>query len=117
MTAIDSGHVPTEIKNIILSYPSITQIMVDSHYEILWADNSGADLGHHPTSKYSAGIYDAEKQAIIAQQRLRSKMLGLWIKNSLTTDAKCKLRYFNSAYSFKSQYDGAAIFLVIFKMV
>ena len=60
--AIYAGHEPTEVKNIILSYLSITQIMVDSHCEILRADNSGANLGRHPGENYSAGIFDAEKQ-------------------------------------------------------
>ena len=41
VTDIDAGHAPTEVNNIILSYPSITQIMLYSHCEILWAENSG----------------------------------------------------------------------------
>ena len=31
----DAGHAPTEVNNIILSYPYITLIMVESHCEIL----------------------------------------------------------------------------------
>ena len=86
VTAIDAVHAPTEVKNIILYYPSITKIMVDSHCEILWADNSGAYLGCHPTANYAAVLNDVERQSIIAQQRLRSNILGPWINNSLTTD-------------------------------
>ena len=33
----DTDHAPIYSKNIILSYQAITQIMVDSHCEILWA--------------------------------------------------------------------------------
>ena len=36
VTARDAHNLPTEIKGIILFYPSITQVMVESHYEILW---------------------------------------------------------------------------------
>ena len=32
VTDRDAIHTPTEVKYIILSYPSITQVMVDSHY-------------------------------------------------------------------------------------
>ena len=74
-------------------------------------------MGCNPTSDYAAQIYDAQKQAIISHKRLRSKMLGLWIKNSLPTDNKRKLRYLNSAYTFNNQDDGAAMFFVIVKMV
>ena len=66
VTAIDIGHAPTEVKNIILSHPSITQMMVDSHYYILWADNSGADLGRHSTENCSEVLDDTYKQAVIA---------------------------------------------------
>ena len=44
-------------------------------------------------------------------------MIGLWIKNSLTTDNKRKLRYFKSAYNFNAQFYGAAMFFVILKLV
>ena len=40
-----------------------------------------------------------------------------WIKNSLTTDAKRKLRYFKPEYTSNAQYDGAAMFFVVVKMV
>ena len=91
--------------------------MVDSHCKIMWADKSGSGLGSHPISNYGVEIYNSEKKAAIAQQRLRSKMIGLWIKNSLTTDDKCKLRDFRSAYTFNIQDDGAAMFFVIIKIV
>ena len=117
MTDRDAGHPSTEAKNTILSYPSITQIMVDSHCEILWAENSGAYLGRHPTQNYAAGIYGAEKKARIAHQRLRSKMVGLCIKSSLTTDDKRKLRAFKSAYTFNTQDYGAEMLFVILKTV
>ena len=50
-----------------MSYPSITQATEESYYEILWAENSVADLGHQPTSNYGSGIDDPQKQAIITQ--------------------------------------------------
>ena len=90
---------------------------MNSHYEILWADNSGENLGHQPTSNYAARLDEAEKQAIIYQQRLSSNVLGLWIKNYLTTNAKHKIRDFESAYTFNDQYDGAATIFVILKIV
>ena len=71
VTSRDSGNAPTEVKNTILSYTSTTQIMVESHCKILWAENSGANLGRHTTENYASGLDDAEKQAIIAHQRLR----------------------------------------------
>ena len=117
MTYIDAGHEPTEVKNIILSNPSITQIMVDSYCEILWAENSGAYLGRHPTENYAAVLDDAANQAVIAKQRLRSKILGLWIKNSLKTNDKRSLRDFKSVYTFNTQDYGAAMLFVIIKMV
>ena len=39
------------------------------------------------------------------------------IKNSRTTDMKCKLRAFKKSYSFNGQYYESAMFLVIVKMV
>ena len=44
-------------------------------------------------------------------------MLGLWINNSLTTDAKHKLKAFKSSYTFKAKYDGATILFVVVKNV
>ena len=115
VTARDSGNSPTEVKNNILSYLSIIKIMVDSHCEIMWDDNSGADLGHHPTENCAAGLDDTEKQSIIVQQRLRSNMLGLWINNTLTTDAKRKLMTFNYVNTFNTQDDGDTMFFDIVK--
>ena len=44
-------------------------------------------------------------------------MIGLWIKNFLSTYDKRKLRDFKSEYIFNTQYDGYAMFFVIVKMV
>ena len=115
VTSRYAGHSPTEFKNIILFYPSTKKIMVDSHCEIMWSDNSGADLGRHPTENYAAGLDDAAKQAVMAKKRLRSKMLGIRTKNSMTTYDKRKLRAFKSVYNLNAQYDGAVMFFVIVK--
>ena len=48
--------------------------------------------------------------SIIAQQRLRSNMIGLCLNNSLTTYDKCKLRAFGTKYTYNNQEDGAAMF-------
>ena len=90
---------------------------MDSHCEILFDDNYGAGLGRHPTSNYSAEANDAEKQAIIAQQRLRSKILGIWSKNLLTNYDRRKLRAFKYAYNFNTQDEGSTMFSAIVKMV
>ena len=58
LTARDAGHALTEIKDIILPYPPITKIIVESHYEIMWVDNSGAGLGQYPTANYGAAPGD-----------------------------------------------------------
>ena len=42
-------------------------------------------------------------------------IIGLWIKISLSTDAKHKSRAFKSTYTFNAQDDGAEIFFVIVK--
>ena len=117
MTAIDAGFATTKVKKIVMYYPSITQIMVEAHCEILWADNYGANLGCHPTENYAAGLYDAEKKSKIAHKHFSSRMLGLWIKNSLTIYAKRKLRYLKYAYTFNVQVDGFVMLFVIIKMV
>ena len=104
-------HVPTEFKDIILSYLSISYTMVDSQCEILWANNSGEIVGHHPIANYGESGYVPAKQEIISQHRLRPKMISLWIKNSMTADAKRKLRAFSTACTFNKKYDGAAMFL------
>ena len=83
----------------------------------MWNDNSVADLGHHPISNYTSVLDDSSNPAVISQQRLISKMIGLWINNSLTANAKRKLRAFKYAYSFNSKDYGATMFLVIVKIV
>ena len=88
---------------------------MDSHCEILWADHSGAGLGIHPTAIYEAGLDDPQNQAIISQQRLRSKMLGLWIKNYLAAYSKHNIRTFRYTYTFNNQDDGSAMFLSFVK--
>ena len=55
--AIYGVHIPIEAKNIIMSYPYITQAMVVSHCEILWVDNLGAGLGRRRTENYGSGLY------------------------------------------------------------
>ena len=87
-------HITTEVNKIIMSYPSITQAMVDSRCEILWENNPGAVLGRHPTGDYGVAPDDSEKQEIITPQLLSPKTIGLWIKNLLTTNSKHKLRAF-----------------------
>ena len=91
--------------------------MVDSHCEILWGDNSGAGLGLYPTASYGSGLDDPTNQAVTAQQRLRSKMVVLWINNYFTTDYKLKLRDSRYLYTFNTQYYGAAMLFVIVKLV
>ena len=44
-------------------------------------------------------------------------MLGIWIKNSLTTASKRKLMDFNYSYTFNSETDVAKMSFVILKMV
>ena len=72
--------------------------MVQSYYETMWANNLGAGLVRHLTLYYGAAADNAEKGSIIAQKCLRSKILSLWIKNSLTNDAKFKLRSFKNSH-------------------
>ena len=44
-------------------------------------------------------------------------MLGLWINNSLTTNAKRKVMAVNSEYTFNTHDDGDTMFFVIVNMV
>ena len=67
MTSRDVFHVPTEVNNIVLFYPSTTQAMVDSQCEIIWANTSGAGLGRHPTADYVAAADVLTKKEIIYQ--------------------------------------------------
>ena len=91
--------------------------MVDSCCENMWANNSGEGLGHHLTAGYGAAAEVPSKQLIISQHIIRSKMLSLCIKNSLTTDAKWRLKSFKNSYTYNNQYNGSAIFFVIVKMI
>ena len=68
-------------------------------------------MGRQPTEIYALGLDDPAEQAVIAQQRLRPNMLGLCIKNLLTTDTKRNFRAFRSAYNLNYQDDGAEMFL------
>ena len=56
-----SGNIPTEFKNIIHTYTSITRYMIYCHCRNLWANNSGAGLGRLPTAYYGSAPDDAEK--------------------------------------------------------
>ena len=71
---------------------------MDSHCEIMWGDNSVAGLGCHPTADYGSAADNSENQALICQHLLRSNMISMCINNSLTTDAKLKLRAYNISY-------------------
>ena len=113
MTAIYEHYAITEVKDIILYYPSNTQVMVYSHCEILWSDDSGAGLGCYPTENYRSGLDDAAKQEAIDQKFLRSKILGLRINNYLANYAKWKLGDFRSASTFNTQDDESTMFFVI----
>ena len=115
--ARDAHNAPTEVMDILLSYPYITQFMVDLHCEILWADNSGSYLGRCSAENYRAGIYEPEKHVVISQQQVSYTMLVQCIKNSLTTYDKRKLRSFRSAYTFNTQDDGDSMFFVVVKML
>ena len=92
---------------IIISYPCFTQAVVGSHCEVLWASNSGAYLGSHPTSYYGSGIDAPEKWS---NNRSTAPWVQYGIKNFLTTHAKRKLRAFRTAYTFNKQDDGAEMF-------
>ena len=117
VAARDINQVPAEFNNVILLYPSITQAMVDSHCEIMRYNESVAGSGHHPTADYGAAEDDTAKQKIISQQRLSFKMLGLWIKNSLATDAKCNLSTYKISYTYYNQDNRTAMLFSIIKMV
>ena len=65
MIDIYAIHESNEVKNIILSHPYITKVMVNSHCEILWNDNSGEGLVCHSTENYGASEKNAANQDII----------------------------------------------------
>ena len=75
---------------------------MDSECEIMWEDNLGAGLGRQPTEDYWPEADDTGKKALIYQQRLRSKKLILWIRNSLNTDMQRKLRAYKTSYYHNS---------------
>ena len=83
----------------------------------MWAENYVSDLGHHITSDYGLGLYEASKQLIIDQRHPRYKILILQVRNLLTTYVKCKLRAFKVAYTFNVQDYGVKIFFGIVKMI
>ena len=66
--------------------------MGDSHCEILWSKNSVAYLGNHPALDHGAAVEDDERQALIYQQCLISKMIRLCIRYSLIIYSKRNLR-------------------------
>ena len=51
-TARDNSHKTIKFKKVIYSYPSITQSVIDSYFENMWEDNTGSNMGHHPTAEY-----------------------------------------------------------------
>ena len=83
----------------------------------MWATNSGAGLGHYSTAYYGSAAEVPAKYLFIYQDSIRSNMISLWIKNSLTTDVKRKLKDFKTSYTYNNKYDGSAIFFVIVKVV
>ena len=91
--------------------------MIDSCCENLCANNSGAGLGCLPTAYYGSAPDDVAKQSLISQQCLRSKIMGLWINNYLTTDVNCKLIAFGTSYTFNNQDEESSMLFVRVKMV
>ena len=71
--------------------------MVDSHYKVMWAKNSGIGLGRHSTEDYGEARYDPSKQDIISKQRLRFNILVLGINILLTIEGKYKFIAFRTA--------------------
>ena len=80
----------------------------------MWDNNWGTGLGRHLTSDYGVSADVPDKHLIIYQLQLWSKILFLWIKNSMTTDAKLKLRAFKNSYTYKNQnYRSATFFFIV----
>ena len=115
--ARDQVNIPTELNKVIHSYTSVTRSMIEYHCENFCSKNSGTALGRLPTSYYGAEPYDAAKQALISQHCLRSKILVLWINNSLTTEDKLKLRAFRTSCTFNNQYDRSTMFSFVVKIL
>ena len=103
VTSRNVVNVITEYTNFIYSYPSITQDVIDSHFENMWVDNPGTGLGSYPTEDYVVAENDTNKQAIIYQCCLRSNIMSLWIRNLLITDAKRNLGAFKTSNYFNVQ--------------
>ena len=91
--------------------------MVHSHCETLWADNSESGLVSHSTEYYRATSYNTANWSLIYQQCLISKILSLWIRNFITTDAIHKVSAYKTSYAYNIQYYGATLFFVIVKLV
>ena len=89
---------------------------MESQCEILLKNNSVVRLEHHPKEDYGAVSAYTLKRELINKQIFRSNMLKLWIRNSLTTYVKTKLRQYNTSYACNIQYDGSKMLFVIFKM-
>ena len=70
VTARYGAHAPTESKNVISSYPQITQAILKTHCEILWENKSEANLGFHPKADYGYTSDNATNQVMISQQSL-----------------------------------------------
>ena len=103
VTSRNVVNVITEYTSFIYSYPSITQYVIDSHFENMWVDNPGTGLGSYPTEDYVVAENDTNKQAIIYQCCLRSNIMSLWIRNLLITDAKRNLGAFKTSNYFNVQ--------------
>ena len=82
-----------------------------------YGKNSGSGLGCYPTAYYGSEDDDAEKHSLISQQLLISRMLILWIKNSLTTAVKPKLRSYKTSNDYNIQDNKATMFFFIIKMI
>ena len=74
-------------------------------------------MGHHSIEDYVTADNEYFNQGIIYQQRLRSKVLILWIRNLQTTDSKRKFKAFKIAYTFNIKEERGALFFVIIKMI
>ena len=117
LTAIYVSHEPTEFKKAISFYPSTTEAVVDSKCENLCDNTSVADLGRHPILDYGTAVENPDNHLIVSQQRIRYKMLSLWIKTLLATGAKLKLRAFKTSYTYNNQDNGAEMLFVVVKIV
>ena len=83
----------------------------------MWAENYVSDMGHHITSDYGLGVYEASKQLIIDQRHPGYKILILQVRNLLTTYVKCNLSTFKTYYDLNSQNNLAEMFFLIVKIL